>query len=778
MRNSAAAVLASLRMLSAQPSSPPPPLRPPALQHELSTPSGEDPALPTAPPALLRPPLEAPPKVSVGIRIKLIALMVGTSFLIASVLTSYLTARQIAGLRENLRERAAAYGRLASLQLRSAIAFKDAETAREVLSAINKDPLVLGVALYREDGTPLHGQGTLSELAQAARRGFGEARTFSLPGRMLMTVPVRSLEGPRGTLVMELTTAPANATRAQLIRAAMSIGSGALLLGIVLAWGIAHSLARRVEGIARAASEVAQGDFERTLALNGPRDEIGVLAHAFDAMVRHLRELIGHINRTASEEKVRLEQLVGERTAQLDRKNIDLQLVLDNVEQGFVTIDRAGIVVGEQSRIIARWLGQVSPGDLLWSSLDRASPGRAGRFDAAWLQVVDGFMPAQVCLAQMPQECLIAGRYLRFEYNPLGSPESFEKLLVVISDATAVVERDRNEQQERDLLNLSSRLLHDRAGFMEFASDTELLLERIRKNASDPVLLKRDLHTLKGNSGLFGLSTLAALCHTQESNLEIDQVDCSAIVEQWQSICQKTRQLVGERSSTGLEIDQREYQAVLHAVRTGCGHGQLLRMIEAWELEPVRVRLERAAEQLLALAERTGKRVPTISVVADRVYLARDELSEFWSVFAHVVRNGVTHGLAQTQCSAREHDPAANDFELCARVQDGSLFVEFADHGPGIDWNIIRLRAKQHGLPADTQAQLMDALFSDGVSAESEVTEFSGRGVGLSAVRDACQRQSGTVLVTTVPGAGTTFQFSWPTRQFKSLIQLDSEPAI
>ena len=87
---------------------------------------------------------------------------------------------------------------------------------------------------------------------------------------------------------------------------------------------------------------------------------------------------------------------------------------------------------------------------------------------------------------------------------------------------------------------------------------------------------------------------------------------------------------------------------------------------------------------------------------------------------------------------------------------------------------MIRTRAKQHGLPAETQAELMVALFADGISAESEVTEFSGRGVGLSAVRDACQRQGGKVEVSTVRGAGTKFRFSWPANQFKTLIQLDS----
>jgi two-component system, chemotaxis family, sensor kinase CheA len=194
-------------------------------------------------------------------------------------------------------------------------------------------------------------------------------------------------------------------------------------------------------------------------------------------------------------------------------------------------------------------------------------------------------------------------------------------------------------------------------------------------------------------------------------------------------------------------------------------------------LEPVRTRLERAAEQLTALAERTGKGAPTITVEASRVYLAREELSEFWSVFAHIVRNGVTHGLPQLEDRA-QHDPAQKDFELRAGMQDGSLFVEFEDSGPGIDWNIIRSRAKEHGLPADTQADLMVALFADGVSASNEITEFSGRGVGLSAVRDACQRQRGKVEVETERGAGTKFRFSWPAGQFKTLIQLDGGAAI
>jgi two-component system, chemotaxis family, sensor kinase CheA len=156
------------------------------------------------------------------------------------------------------------------------------------------------------------------------------------------------------------------------------------------------------------------------------------------------------------------------------------------------------------------------------------------------------------------------------------------------------------------------------------------------------------------------------------------------------------------------------------------------------------------------------------------VYLAREELSEFWSVFAHVVRNGVSHGLEPPEARAHRGTPSSNDFELRAGVQNGSLFVEIEDHGPGIDWETIRLRARQLRLPADTHPDLVAALFADGISTNSEVDAWSGRGVGLSAVREACLRQRGKIDVDTVLGAGTKFRFSWPASQFTSLVEFNA----
>ena len=717
-----------------------------------------------------------PPNIVLGIRVKLVALMFATSFLIVAVLASYFPTQQISEMRAGVRDRAVMYGRLASLQLRPAVAFKDQQTAREVLSAIDKDSLVDGAAVFAENGVLLASDGHLSELAESARHGFGALSTFYLPNRVLVVAPVQTLEGPKGTFVLELSTRSAIAARDRLIHTALAVGAAALALGSLFAWGIARSLASRVESIAHAASAVAQGDLEQHLDVGGPQDEIGVLVFGFNAMVSRLRVLIQHIQEAAREESERLETLVQERTAELDRRNGDLRLVLDRVDQGFVTIDREASVVGERSRVIGEWLGPIAEGDSLWQRLDDASPGCGSAYGVAWAQLVDDIMPVEVSLAQMPERLTVSGRHLRFEYKPLGASDTFEKLLLVITDETAALQHERSAQEMRDILDVSRRLLDDRRGFKDFVSEMQELLRRITAHDADLTSLKRDLHTLKGNSALFGMSLVSKLCHDAESRLELsldNTVDCSAVVEQWERTCAQIQPLVSGGSERELGVAEHDYLALLAAIRTGADTKLLARMVSAWRLEPLRNRLERAAEQLSQTVARLGKGAIQVTVDSERLYLSREELSEFWSVFAHVIRNAAVHGLESTEERERIGKARVPHFALRGGVERERLFVVLKDPGMGIDWEALRARAKARGLACDTSADLIDALFTDGVSTESTVSDVAGRGVGLGAVRAACERRHGVIDVSSEPGVGTTFRFSWPVAHLESLIRFD-----
>jgi len=738
-----------------------------------SRPSGQ--SLRVSAPSLV---LERLPELGIGIRIKLVGLMVAMAMAIVLPLAVYFPARELDELRTASRERAEVYAGLASHQLRSAVAFEDRETAREVVDAIAKDPLLSGLDVYTADGRVLHGIGKLSDLAgRLGRRPLARAESFALPGRIVAAAPVVSLEGTRGTVVLELSTSSSKIMQRRLMRDALGLGAATLVIGAGLAWLIARSLARRIEVIAEGASAMSRGELEHVVDVSGPNDEIGLLSHGFNAMRRKVSELVGHIQKTAREEGARMERLVTQRTEQLNTKNRDLQLVLDNIEQGFVTIDREARVVGEFSRVIERWLGELRTGQVLWTALAASRPDAEETFVTGWEQLSGGPLPLEVALDQLPRRLEVGGRHLSIEYRPLGG-ESFERLLVVITDVTAVVAREVSEQEGRDLVNLTRRLLKDREGFLEFLEESRRLLERITAEGGDRATLKRDLHTLKGNTAIYGLSAVSAACHALEQALEDDQaarVECGELVKQWERSLTTVRLLLGERASSKLEIDELQYRALLAAVERGAERPDLLRMLRAWRLEPLRERLERIAEQLVGVAARLGKGRVGVQVSVSELYLGRDELSEFWAAFAHVVRNAADHGLREPR---RQGDADGGpDFGLRAGIDHDQLFVELSDRGPGIDWESIRARAAERGIPHATQGELEEALFADGVSARDEVTDVSGRGIGLSAVRAACRKRRGTVQVTTRRGRGTSFRFSFPVSQLGSLIDFGGVPS-
>ena len=90
------------------------------------------------------------------------------------------------------------------------------------------------------------------------------------------------------------------------------------------------------------------------------------------------------------------------------------------------------------------------------------------------------------------------------------------------------------------------------------------------------------------------------------------------------------------------------------------------------------------------------------------------------------------------------------------------MVVEIADDGRGVDWEAVRARAAAAGLPARTSADLHAALFHDGLSTRADADDLSGRGVGMGALREECERLRGKLMLSSARGVGTTLTFSLP----------------
>ena len=167
-------------------------------------------------------------------------------------------------------------------------------------------------------------------------------------------------------------------------------------------------------------------------------------------------------------------------------------------------------------------------------------------------------------------------------------------------------------------------------------------------------------------------------------------------------------------------------------------------------------------EQIRSLASRLGRAPIEVVREPTDLRLPPGKWRPFWSAFSHVIRNAVDHGVETAdERKAGGKTPHAT-VELAVRREGDSVVVTIREDGRGIAWDKIAARARAHGLPHATAADLEKALFADGVSSRGEVTSTSGRGVGLRVVGEVIADLGGHVEIRSDTGRGTTFRFVLP----------------
>ena len=124
----------------------------------------------------------------------------------------------------------------------------------------------------------------------------------------------------------------------------------------------------------------------------------------------------------------------------------------------------------------------------------------------------------------------------------------------------------------------------------------------------------------------------------------------------------------------------------------------------------------------------------------------------------HLVRNAIDHGIETPEERARGGKAPVGRLLITTLREASAFTVSVQDDGRGIDWDRVRALASERGLPASTPEELFAALASDGLSTRAQASEISGRGVGLGAVRQACEGLGGTFDIQSEPGSGTTFR--------------------
>jgi two-component system chemotaxis sensor kinase CheA len=324
------------------------------------------------------------------------------------------------------------------------------------------------------------------------------------------------------------------------------------------------------------------------------------------------------------------------------------------------------------------------------------------------------------------------------------------------------------------------RILFDRPGFVGFLSDADSLVQVVAHPRTSLGERRHALHTLKGNCALSGLPAFARHCHALEESLAeddgaFDGALVDALTARWRSLHTKIVRLFGDGHASRIELSEPEYARITRAVIEGATRRDILFALEELKLESVEPRLNRLADQARAVARKLDKGGLEVVVDSNGLRLNRPDLAPLWSALVHTIRNAVDHGVESTAERLAAGKRPTGTVALRTRRDAGSFVIEVSDDGRGIPWERIRLRACQVGLPAATRDDLLEALFTDGLSTRDQTTELSGRGVGMGALRAICRQLDGTIRVESEPGRGTRIEVRIP-QVFAPRLRVSSRP--
>lgn len=585
--------------------------------------------------------------------------------------------------------------------------------------------------------------------------------------------------------------------------------SAAALTALVILAAVGGMLYRQVvRPIGRMQSmmtEIATSqDFSRRLPVER-EDEIGRSIVAFNTMLAKIEES----------------------SAQLRQKTADIQTMLQNMPQGILTIADGNRVhpeysvylesIFETQDIAGRDMMELvfsgtNLGSDLLSQIEAVGGACIGE-DAMNFEFNAHLLPGEI------EKTLADGKVkiLDLNWSPITDADgNTVRLLLCVRDVTELrkLAAEANEQKRElemigEILAVSQEKFHEFvAGALKFVDENEALIREHDEPQTGTVdRLFRNMHTIKGNARTYGLLHLTNVVHEAEQTYEAlrrlrpdiawDQTQLlaelsgvRAAVERYARINEVSLGRKGAGRRGGVErylmVDREQIQHTLQrleTVNTGnmreliSARDEVHRVLRLLGTESIGHVLSGVFDSLPSLARELGKVVPMVTI-DDHGYVVRSQASSLLkNVFMHLIRNAVDHGLETVDERMAAGKPLAGLISLDASVREGQLQLALRDDGRGLALARIRRIAINKGLVGE-DVQLDDAttarlIFKPGFSTASQVTEVSGRGVGMDAVLDFVKREHGRIDIMFLDEAeGADF------RQFQIVVCLPDSFAV
>ena len=482
--------------------------------------------------------------------------------------------------------------------------------------------------------------------------------------------------------------------------------------------------------------------------------------------------------------------------------------LLDNAGQGFLSVDRDGMVDPQYSAECRNLFGRDIAGDNVAALLFPQDEAGGEAMSVNVRRVVDEPDPYRrdLYISLMPPMIRRGEASLRLAYRPLGA----ERLMFVITDVTGEARLKDAVTRERNRLACVVAAVRDQRDFFavldDFAAFRREGAAQAQAAPGDRQALDavyRKVHTFKGLFLQLECGHVAKALDALEERLSqlrrdgvLQRAAVCALLDGNDVDAALERDLDVVREALGREYFDRRGEVCLDGALAGALAslaGRLLSRLDELGLDAADVAVLGAARTLRfvdlrrmravyprtarRLAAAQGKALAPFAVEGDAVPVDPARYAALAKSLIHVIRNAVDHGLEPpAEREALGKDEVCH-ISLAVEAMPDTVRIFVADDGRGVDVGLVRSRAFELGLVgAEELAGMDDAailrlVFRDGFTSRRVAGDLSGRGVGLAAVWAEAARLGGTVELENNPGRGSRFVIEVPLEPRKTSVE-------
>ena len=192
---------------------------------------------------------------------------------------------------------------------------------------------------------------------------------------------------------------------------------------------------------------------------------------------------------------------------------------------------------------------------------------------------------------------------------------------------------------------------------------------------------------------------------------------------------------------------------------------ELQRTSTSLRMVPIKQTFQRMSRLVRDLSRKVGKSIGVVMEGED-TDIDKNMVDEIYNPLVHMVRNAVDHGIESRKERIKSGKPEKGLIQLKAYHRGGSIVIEISDDGKGLDKDKILKKAIENGVINSSQGlsdqEIYKLIFHPGLSTAKEVTDVSGRGVGMDVVKQAVEKLSGKIEINSVYGKGTSIMTFFP----------------